>query len=127
MSMTMRNLEWVGVLLLAGCGGEISNAPQGVHTTRVEIYPVTAVLAPGQKQQFSALAYETDGTWEALPNFELLEYSVTGGTITMDTTLNTGNFATYTAGSIPGSYHVIAKEYGSHPLADTAVVTITSP
>ena len=114
-------------LLLAGCGGEISNAPQGVHTTSVVIDPATAVLAPGQGQGFSAVAYKTDGTGPSLPSVENLQYSATGGTITMDTTLNFGNFATYTAGSIPGSYIVIAMEYGSHPLADTAMVTITAP
>jgi uncharacterized protein YjdB len=73
--------------------------------------PETASLQPGQFQQFSTRAVRSTGD-TVTPS---VNYSATGGTINAS--------GLYTAGSVPGSYLVIASRRG---LADTAVVTIVN-
>lgn len=75
----------------------------------LDLVPASVTLQPAE-----AVAFETQGlgTWAGLVTF-----TATGGTITSS--------GTYTAGSTPGIYRVIAT-VANGLLADTATVTVTS-
>jgi hypothetical protein len=72
------------------------------------IAPASAVQAPHTNRQFTALSRDSVAT--------SVSFSATGGTISSD--------GVYTAGSVPGTFRVIAR---SGALADTSAVTVTAP
>ena len=78
----------------------------------VELTPASVTVAPAATQQFSAVARMSDGSTQSVG----VTYVATGGTIT-----GTGMYA---AGSIAGSFRVIAVEAGGK--ADTSAVTVTA-
>jgi hypothetical protein len=80
----------------------------------VVITPTSAVLTPGSSAQFTASGRAADGSM--LP--VAATFAATGGTITAG--------GLYTAGSLPGSYRVIATEATTGD-ADTAQITIQIP
>ncbi len=80
----------------------------------VVLTPASASVQTGNTRQFSASGRMSDGSTTSIN----VVYTETGGSITAG--------GLYTAGSIPGTFHVIARESGG-TLADTAVVTITAP
>ena len=81
--------------------------------TAVEVTPTSASLAAGATQQFTAVGRMSDGSTTSVA----VTWSETGGTIS-----GTG---LYTAGSIGGTFRVIAVQQGDTK-ADTASVTITA-
>lgn len=85
--------------------------PPAPTLSRVSLLPATATLAPGTTRQFTATATWSDGTTTPVTTF-----IARGGVITP-----TG---LYTAGSVAGTYRVIAT---SGSLADTSSVTVTAP
>jgi uncharacterized protein YjdB len=78
---------------------------------QVILAPSVVSLLPGASQPFGALGVRSRGDTVSIA----VNYSATGGTI------NPGGV--YTAGSVPGTYRVIARR---RALADTAEVTILS-
>jgi hypothetical protein len=87
------------------------------RTTRlaaVEVTPATVSLAPGVSQTFTALGRLVGG--EVVPIG--VNWSATGGSIDAG--------GRYTAGSVAGTYRVIAVNTAG-TLADTVAVTITAP
>ncbi len=82
--------------------------------TSLDITPASAVLGAGQTRQFNVAASWSDGSTNLPP----IAWTATGGTV------STGG--AYVAGSVPGSYRVIASHQGGTK-ADTAAVTITAP
>ncbi len=79
----------------------------------IEVSPGSVSLAPSASQQFSAVGRMSNGTSSSVT----VSWSATGGTIT-----STG---AYVAGSIAGTFRVIAAQQGGAK-ADTANVTITA-
>jgi parallel beta helix pectate lyase-like protein len=88
--------------------------PPPVTLQAVVLSPATASLTMGATQQFAASGRMSDGSTTTVN----ITYSATGGTIT-----SSGN---YTAGSVAGSYRVIATQTGG-TLADTSTVSVTTP
>jgi len=80
----------------------------------VVVTPASVSLQTGASQQFSAAGLLSDGTTTPVS----VTYTGTGGTVSAG--------GLYTAGSVTGTYRVIAKQAGG-TLADTSVVTITAP
>jgi parallel beta-helix repeat protein len=78
----------------------------------VVLTPPSVTLLTGATQQFAASGQMSDGSTAAVN----VAYSATGGTIT--------SVGLYTAGSVAGSYRIIATQTGG-TLADTSAVTIT--
>jgi hypothetical protein len=85
----------------------------GPTLNQLVVNPGAVTLAPSATQQFSVTGSWSDGS-STVPS---ATYSATGGSITPA--------GLYTAGTVPGSYAVIATQQGGS-LADTAVVTIPS-
>ena len=97
-------------ILFAAC----SSGDPGVSLVGVELSPAAVVLLPGGAQQFSALGLMSDGSTGSVG----VTWSATGGTI------SSGGM--YSAGTVEGSYRVIATaDDGS--FADTAAVTVSVP
>ena len=82
------------------------------RVVQVLITPPTASLLPGATAQFGAWGVRELGDTIGIA----VIYSATGGTV--------GSAGLYTAGSVPGTYSVIARR---RALADTAVITILTP
>ena len=80
----------------------------------VVLTPASVTLQSGATQQFAVSGRMSDGSTTPVN----VTYSATGGTIT-----SSGN---YTAGSVAGSYRVIATQNGG-TLADTSTVSVTTP
>jgi uncharacterized protein YjdB len=80
---------------------------------RIVLSPKPVSLTAGATQQFTALGSYSDGSSRAVA----VTYAATGGTITAG--------GLYTAGSVAGTYRVIATQSGG-TLADTSVVTIVA-
>jgi hypothetical protein len=80
----------------------------------IDVSPPSVLLAPGATFRFSAGARTRNGGSSGVN----VNWSATGGTITTN--------GSYTAGSVAGTYRVIATESGG-TLADTAFVTISAP
>jgi parallel beta-helix repeat protein len=109
--------------VFATVGVTIASSPITVSPTPLEskptfeavvLYPESITMPTGSGQQFAATARMTNGNTKPVN----VTYSATGGTIT------SGGF--YTAGSLAGSYRIIATQTGG-TLADTSAVTITPP
>jgi hypothetical protein len=106
-----------GGLLLAtlatwvACSSHSTGEPAGTLTA-LHVTPAQATLAPAATQQFAASGEWSDGG-SAAP---AVDWSASGGTI--------GAGGLYTAGSVAGTYRVVATQQGG-TLADTAAVTIT--
>ncbi len=81
---------------------------------RVTISPASVTVQSGQTQQFTLSGLYDDGSSGAVPAL----YASTGGSVTAA--------GLFTAGGSPGTYAVIGTEPASG-LADTAVVSVTSP
>jgi hypothetical protein len=92
----------------------VTVAAQDPTLQAVVLTPASAALQTGATQQFAAKGQMSDGSITTVN----VTYSATGGTIT-----SSGN---YTAGSVAGSYRVIATQNGG-TLADTASVSVTTP
>jgi hypothetical protein len=90
--------------------------PPAPILTTVILSPSSATLAPSATRQFNAYGTTASGDTIPVP----FEFQATGGTLTGQTS----NQRLYAAGSLPGSYRVIAASGG---LADTATVTVTNP
>ena len=111
----------VASTLLTGCGSD--GAPKAGFSpppppdqrvlARVLVGPEMVTMQSGMAQQFTATGELTDGSTTTLPAV----FSATGGAIS--------GGGLYTAGSLPGSYQIIATE-PSGPLADTASVIISA-
>jgi parallel beta-helix repeat protein len=86
--------------------------PPPPNLVAIVVTPTTATVAAGAKQLFTAVAKLSDGSTTAVG----VNWTATGGTIDAG--------GTYTAGTAPGSYKVIAT-HASSPLADTVAVTIS--
>lgn len=82
--------------------------------TQLVLNPSSATVAAGETASFSVAGSWSDGG-SATPT---VTWSAGGGTITTR--------GDYTAGSVPGTYQVIARQQGG-TLADTSVVTVTGP
>ena len=89
-----------------------TNLNNPANLTRVVVSPKSATLAAGAKQQFAAYGRDSAGDSVGVA----VDFTAAGGEITA-----TGLF---TAGSVAGSYDVVATEHGGS-LADTATVTVT--
>ena len=91
------------------------NGPDGTReaVARVEVAPSSAILQPGQTQQFTAEAVDGSGGQVATT----FTWSATGGSIS--------EAGMYTAGNAPGSFAVIVTEVSG--IADTGSVTIADP
>jgi len=97
-----------------GCGTSAPPPPPPPPTLQaVELTPSTISLQVGGTAQFSAIGRMSDGSTQ--PTSVL--FTATGGSI------NSSGF--YTAGSVAGSYSVIALQAGGS-IADTAAVTIVN-
>lgn len=83
---------------------------------KVTLLPATATLAPSAVRRFTAYAITTTGDTVPVP----FEFVATGGTLTGETLTERD----YKAGSVAGSFRVIAAYEGK---ADTSAVTVTSP
>jgi hypothetical protein len=81
--------------------------------TQVILTPATVSLAAGLTQQFSVSGKMSDGSTTT----PAVTFTATGGSITAG--------GLYTAGSITGTFRVIATQQGG-TLADTSAVTITA-
>lgn len=79
--------------------------------TRIILSPDSAVVAAGASQPFSVTAQMSDGSTTT----PTVVYSATGGTIS--------SAGIYSAGSVPGTFRVIARLSGG-TVADTSVVRI---
>jgi hypothetical protein len=79
----------------------------------VDLSPAAVTLNPGATQQFQVLGRLSNGSTTPVT----VSYSATGGTM---------SGSTYTAGSTPGTYRVIATETATG-LADTSSITIVNP
>ena len=86
--------------------------PPAPVLAQVALLPGSATLAPGTTKQFSAYGRTTTGDSVAVN----VVFSATGGTVTAG--------GLFTAGSLAGSFRVIASVGG---LADTSTVTVTQP
>ncbi len=91
----------------------VTITPAPVALTSLLLTPGTGVLAPGAGMDFKVLGTWSDGSKGVPP----VTYSGTGGT------LSSGR---YVAGSMPGTYRVIATHTGGKK-ADTSTVIITTP
>jgi hypothetical protein len=97
--------------LVASCTGD--GITLQLRVEQVMLLPASASLLPGGTQQFSSSARMNDGSVGPVS----VTYSATGGTITAG--------GLYTAGSVAGTYRVIASlTVGT--LADSSDVTITA-
>lgn len=115
-------------LLLSGCAGEGGGSPSGevpdppdvnagVNPVSgpIRVAPEEAVITAGSKQTFKA---EMDG--RSLPVTWRVEEGEAGGSIVAD--------GTYTASTMPGTYHLIAASLEDPAqTASTSVTVITSP
>ena len=81
---------------------------------KVVIAPAAVALPAGQVQQFAVSGLWSDGTTAPPP----VAWTATGGTISAG--------GTYSAGSQPGTYRVIAR-HSAGGVADSSVVVITAP
>jgi hypothetical protein len=88
--------------------------PGRVTLSRIRVDPPSAMVAGGRTQRFQAMGLYSNGTESPA---EVI-WSATGGAITPQ--------GEYTAGSTPGTYHVVAR-HTSGSLSDTAVVQVTEP
>jgi parallel beta-helix repeat protein len=93
---------------------EVTISADAPRLRALVLTPSTANLTTGQTQAFSAVGILTDSSTATIP----VRYSATGGTVT--------SLGRYTAGTVPGTYRVIATD-SSGTLADTASVLITVP
>jgi hypothetical protein len=80
----------------------------------IVVAPDTAKVATGGKQSFTATGKFKDGSTTAVG----VNWTATGGTIDAG--------GTYTAGSVVGTYKVIATSASNSTLADTATVIVTT-
>jgi hypothetical protein len=87
-------------------------APPAPVLAKLVLRPGTATLAPTTTRQFVALGVTTDG--DTIP--VAATFVPTGGTV--------GDSGLYRAGSIAGSYTLIAK---SGTVADTSTILVTAP
>ncbi len=104
-----------GATPVTGTDGAMS----AVSGAQVVLLPSTLSLAPGGKQQFSAVGRYSGATY-SIPASSLT-WQASGGSIT------SGGY--YTAPASSGSYRVIARVVDSRlaaPVADTTVVTVGS-
>jgi hypothetical protein len=106
----------VRALAASGVTGEANVAVRANkrNLERVEVGPASAVLTPGQTQQFTATGVFEDGFTKAVA----VAWSSNGGTI--------GGDGLFTAGSMPGNYQVIGR-YKQGTQADTAFISIKEP
>lgn len=93
--------------------GVVIVVPPPPTLSAIVVTPDTATLAAGGKKTFAATGKLSDGSTTAVG----VNWTATGGTIDAG-----GN---YTAGTVSGTYRVIATG-ASSPLADTARVTIAA-
>lgn len=107
-------LPLLGAMLVSTCtfGDRSSTGPAGL--TQVVLSPNHMSLAAGTSQLFRA--YGRDNSGDSLS--VTVSFSATGGVITSD--------GLFTAGSAAGDFEVVATATGG-TLADTAIVTITTP
>jgi len=103
----------LAVAVAAGCSGA-DGGPDPVTLESISVEPHAVTLAAGAAQQFTAMAQFSDGGTAAAT----VTWSATGGTISQS--------GSFTAGSTPGEYLVIATGRGV-TLADSAFVTIPAP
>jgi hypothetical protein len=89
-----------------------TTTPPPPTLSQVVLTPASVALSTGQLQQFATYGRMSNG--DSVPVG--VTWSVSGGTITAN--------GSYTAGSAPGSYRVIAAASGK---ADTSAVTVTAP
>jgi parallel beta helix pectate lyase-like protein len=92
----------------------VTITPPSSTLEAVVLTPASIELQTGTSQQFAATGRMSDGSTTTVN----VAYIATGGTMTSG--------GSYTAGSVAGSYRVIAKLAGG-TLADTSAVTITPP
>ena len=105
-----------GATPVTGTDGAMSAVVSGAQ---VVLLPSTLSLAPGGKQQFSAVGRYSGATY-SIPASSLT-WQASGGSIT------SGGY--YTAPASSGSYRVIARVVDSRlaaPVADTTIVTVGS-
>ncbi len=88
--------------------------PAPVSVAAVVVSPASATLTGGQTRNFSASATMSDGGSQPVS----VTWSATGGTISTS--------GSYTAGTTPGSYRVVAQQLGG-TFADTSAITISAP
>jgi hypothetical protein len=98
---------------LADTAAVIIEAPPATLQAIV-LTPGTASLTIGGTQQFTVTGKMSDGSSASIS----VSWSASGGTVSSS--------GLYTAGSVAGSYRVIATDQGSR-LADTATISITAP
>ena len=107
-----------GATPVTGTNGAVSALLSGVQLV---LLPSTLSLAPGGKQQFSAVARYSGTTYSIPASSVTVTWQASGGTIT------SGGY--YTAPASSGSYRVIARVVDSRlaaPVADTTIVTVGS-
>ncbi len=92
----------------------IAISPPAPTLQTFTLTPTSASMSAGAKLQFAVAARWTDGSTTVPP----VTYSASGGSVT------TGGL--YTAGSVAGTFRVIATQQQA-TTADTATVTITAP
>ena len=100
------------VLAVAACSGG-GEGPPDVVLTSIDLSPASATLQVGATQQFSATGHYSDGSTASVA----VTWSATGGTVSSS--------GVYTAGSVAGSYQVVATETGGS-ISKAAGVTLTA-
>ncbi len=107
-----------GATPVTGTNSAVSALLSGVQLV---LLPSTLSLAPGGKQQFSAVARYSGTTYSIPASSVTVTWQASGGTIT------SGGY--FTAPTSSGSYRVIARVVDSRlaaPVADTTIVTVRS-
>ncbi len=98
-------------LAVVGCSG--SSGPADVTLTSIDLSPASATLQVGTTQAFAATGHYSDGTTASVA----VDWTATGGTVS--------SAGLYTAGSVAGSYQVVATEQGGS-ISKAAGVTLTA-
>ena len=97
--------------VLASCSG--GEAPPEPTLSSIEISPASATIQAAATQQFSATGHYSDGSSASVT----VSWSATGGTVSAS--------GLYTAGSVPGTFQVVATEQGGS-ISGAAPVTVTA-
>ena len=102
---------FVVALAVGGCSG--GEGPPEHTLTSIELSPPSATLQTGATQQFTATGHFSDGGTATVP----INWTATGGNVTTS--------GLFTAGSVTGTYQVVATEQGG-TMSKAAAVTVTA-
>ncbi len=102
----------VVVAVVAACSGG-GEGPPDVVLTSIDLSPASATMQAGATQQFSATGHYSDGSTTSVA----VTWSATGGTVS--------SAGVYTAGTVAGTYQVVATEQGGS-ISKAASVTVTA-